>query len=267
MSFFKERKFSFKLTIMKVGIIVTIHWSDIRPQGGMFLKKYLESLQNDIPKYNYCVYIIDNQSEFDFTIPNNFDYKYTYVKDQTIEGLTGAWNLGIDQAFNDGCDLIINTNDDLTFNNTLNYFIEDITNSEHKNSAIFGPRTNKAPKEHPNGLPPESSTYTILNVKDGSLENVLYGFCFAFTKEVYEVGKISSSKFFPYEHKMSQGLDHWGSQEGYFSILSSKGIKNILCNRAFFKHVKLESWMIHHKLYDYNTKSRIKDPSKAKTIL
>jgi hypothetical protein len=252
---------------MKIGIVVTVHWSSPdRTQGGFLFDRFIDSIKKSNIEYNFKLYIIDNQSEFNFNLPTDIKYDYFYVENQLAKGLTGAWNLGINKAFSDGCDIVVNTNDDVKFNYSFNYFIEDILNYKEKDTCIFGPRTDKAANGHPNSLPPEETKYTELDVVYGEYKNLLYGFCFALTKNAYINGRYTTDEFFPYKHEMSQGYDVWGSQEGYFSILTKKGFKSILSNRTLFKHLRLNTWMINHPNYDY-TKKQIIYKDKNKLIL
>lgn len=243
---------------MKVGIVVTLHWSTLyRPNGEFIFNKFIESFRKISPTHQYVIYFIDNQSEFKFNLPTDLEHQYFYIKNQSLKGITGAWNLGMELAYKDGCDVIINSNDDITFDYSLNMFVDDIINNEFNNLAIFGPRTNKAAKGHPNGLPAEITPYTYLDVEYGVHKNLLYGFCFGFTRESYEIGKSSTNEFFPYKIESIHSYDIWGSQEWYFSVLPSKGFKSIICNRAYFKHLRLNTWMRLHPNYSYETKSII----------
>lgn len=252
---------------MKVGIILTLHWSELyRPSGGMLFNRLFKSILEINIDYPHCFYIIDNQSEFSFEIPNEINHKYFYVKNQFEFGLTGAWNMGIHLAYEDGCDIIINSNDDVLFNNSLNIWVSDIINNKDKDISIFGPRTNKCGKEHPNSKPAPTDIYTYLDVKYGLYDNLLNGFCFAFTRNVYELARYTSTEFFPYTNEMMVIRDIWANQETYFSILTKKNILSIICNRVFVKHLMLKSWMHHHADYDVNTKQYIKKNNTKKIL-
>ena len=105
------------------------------------------------------------------------------------------------------------------FNNSLNLFIDDIINNPFNNSAIFGPRTNRAAIGHPNGLPAENKPYTYLDVDYGVHKNLLYGFCFGFTRNSYRLGKHTSNEFFPYEiesiHEATLGVMSLRRDQGH----------------------------------------------------
>jgi len=252
---------------MKVAIVVTLHWSDLyRPNGGLIYDRFVENFRKINSQHDYIIYFIDNQSEFKFNLPSDLNHKYFYVENQFLNGITGAWNVGMELAYLDGCDVIINSNDDVSFDNSLNLFVDDIVNNEFNDSAIFGPRTDKSAKGHPNALPAETTPYTYLDVDYGVHKNLLYGFCFGFTRNSYRLGKHTSNEFFPYEIESIHERDIWASQEWYFSFLVTKGFKSILCNRAYFKHLRTSRWMIHHPNYDYKTKS-IRYQDTPKTII
>ncbi len=110
---------------MKVGIVVTLHWSHPnRNQGGYLFDRFLQSIKDSNIKFNFKLYIIDNQSQYKFNLPTNIEYMYTYIDNQLEKGLTGAWNVGLNQAIEDKCDIVINTNDDVKFDSSINYFID-----------------------------------------------------------------------------------------------------------------------------------------------
>ena len=98
---------------MKIGITVAMHWSDeLRPDGDIFIKKLVNSI-NDVITCDKIIYVVDNASQYQSDILTYLNVKYFKIEDQSIEGITGAWNQGIYNAINDGCDIIINTNDDI----------------------------------------------------------------------------------------------------------------------------------------------------------
>lgn len=86
--------------LKKVIFSVTYHQSaKIRPNGHLYLLNYMQSLK-DSAKFDFGVVVVDNQSEIDMrsTLKHNgFDFveDYIRVEDQSLTGLTGAWNRGI----------------------------------------------------------------------------------------------------------------------------------------------------------------------------
>ena len=109
--------------MVRVGFVCVYHYSNkIRPQGYNCLIKFIESLNKNC-SYDFTIYIIDNQSEKIPNIVNTIDnIIYTRIDDQYINGLTGAWNLGIKQSYENKDDLIFALNDDLSFNHTINNY-------------------------------------------------------------------------------------------------------------------------------------------------
>ena len=123
---------------MKVGVVVTMHHSEEnRPYGKDLMHKLISTLYENL-KYNFNLYIVDNQSDtkFDMQSEEN-NVWYHYVENQFETGLTGAWNLGIKKAVSDNCDIILNVNDDIEFNPTINNFIDVVKNHKHKDLSFF----------------------------------------------------------------------------------------------------------------------------------
>ena len=100
------------------------------------VKESLESFYNNCD-YDFETFVIDNQSEprnsFDESIDMSKkqygNLKYTYIEDQSIRGLTGAWNDGIKQAIDAGCDIIILSGDDINYNKSIDQ-IRNLTSIE-----------------------------------------------------------------------------------------------------------------------------------------
>ena len=76
----------------KVGIVVTVHWSEeIRPNGDFLLKRFLDSLYQYCT-HNFCIYIIDNESQFNLNVPNE-KTKYIRIENQnstTVNQIDGS---------------------------------------------------------------------------------------------------------------------------------------------------------------------------------
>lgn len=100
---------------MKVGFVTTMHVSKkYRPHGEKYINDYILSLFS-YAQFPFKIYIIDNGSDNKWNsvyIKNNC-IDYTYIENQNINGITGAWNLGIYKSYKDGCDIICMTNDDM----------------------------------------------------------------------------------------------------------------------------------------------------------
>ena len=94
---------------MKIGFVITSHYSDkIRPRGQEMLTRIIDSILEHC-KYDFNIYIIDNESQYELQFPEDERIKYTRIDNQFEKGLTGAWNLGLNNASEDECDILIQT--------------------------------------------------------------------------------------------------------------------------------------------------------------
>ena len=223
---------------MKIGFIVTSHWSErIRPQGDELLRRYVDSILKHCT-YDYNIYIIDNQSEFTLPTYEVPTVKYTRIDNQYEKGLTGAWNIGLHTAYSDGCDILINCNDDLWFSESINRFIKHIISASNPdrvystltNGVLSGPHKSSGPREGTQTLPCTNGN------------NVINGFLFAITKEHYEKFRYNLNEYFPLKHPNDGGDGKWGGQEGYWIELSAKGLSGLIFNDVFVEHTKFRAW-------------------------
>jgi hypothetical protein len=220
----------------KVGFVVTTHYSEeYRPQGNEFIGRFCKSL-NDFCKFDFNLYVVDNASVLDLVLPDNAIV--LQVNDQTINGITGAWNLGIHKAYEDGCDIIINCNDDLWFNNTINKFISFIYNNMSED-VIYSALTNGVLGGSQKSLKPKFGKQ-IKECKDA--ETCINGFFFAMTNRHYEKYQFTKDKYFNKDNKFNGGDGKWGGQEGQFIENSEKGLFGIVVNECFVPHTKLRGW-------------------------
>lgn len=222
----------------KIGFVVTSHWStNIRANGNELLNRFCTTLKESI-NYDINIYIVDNQSEFNLDIPEYANY--IRIDNQYELGLTGAWNMGISYAYNDGCDIIINCNDDLWFNDSINKFIEYIQNDYNQNvvytaltdGVLGGPQ-----------LASQAGTGTK-KISCTTGDEVVNGFFFGFTKEHYETYRYNDLEYFPLKHEYDGGDGKWGGQEGYWLILQKLGVYGIIVLDTFVPHTKYRSWLI-----------------------
>jgi len=226
---------------MKVGFIVTAHWSDkIRPNGDKLLARYLRSIY-DSCDYNFHIYIIDNESQHELRPPGD-KISYTRIDDQHAKGLTGAWNLGLHTAYHDDCDILINCNDDLWFDKTINKLIEYIPQFEDSDNIVFGGLTNGM-----NTGPPRVAAGPgegFVRMACDSPSTVMGGYCFAMTKEHYVKFRSSDIEYFDKDNKHNGGDGKWGGQEGQFIVNAEAGSYGCLINECFINHDKIRAWTI-----------------------
>ena len=227
---------------MKIGFIVTVHWSDkIRPTGNELLKRFTYSL------FEHCVhdfhlYVVDNQSNPELEISEERT-TYLRIDNQNEKGLTGAWNLGLNLAYDDGCDILINCNDDLWFNQTINNFIDFISSDDDVN-AVYGPVTNGVLGGRQYSKEPISH---IMNV-EMSMSDCLSGFFFAFTREHYKKFRYKKNEYFNQFNKHNGGDGKWGGQEGQWIENSEIGLSGKIVGYCFINHDKFRDWRIGKEL-------------------
>jgi hypothetical protein len=218
---------------MKVGFIATAHHSDeYRKDGGLFIERFCNTL-NENCKYDFNLYVVDNASTYKLNVPENA--KIIRIDDQTINGITGAWNLGIHQAYIDGCDIIVNCNDDLWFNDTINTFIQYIIDHTEVD-AVYAPLTNGVL----GGSQMSHGPLPGVQIKRG--HDIVNGFCFAMHRTHYEKYQFTESQYFNVNNKYNGDDGKWGGQEGQFMENSERGLYGIVINECFVPHTKLRGW-------------------------
>ena len=263
--------------MVRVGFVCVYHYSNkIRPQGFDCLIKFIESLNKNC-SYDFTIYIIDNQSEKVPNIVNTIDnIIYTRIDDQYISGLTGAWNLGIKQSYENKDDLIFALNDDLSFNHTINNFIKDILEHSENTDSIYGPTTNGIGKTYnwtrymkkfghtiddlkkiiPNwisfynnrGINPQYRD----KIKDSNIiiettnKYDINGYFIGFTKECYSSYCLDNGSFF------SDKIEYaWGGQETELQDrLWDKGLKTFIVTSCWIDHIKLKKYQIGKQITD-----------------
>lgn len=226
---------------VKVGFSVTNHYSDeIRPRGRELLSAYLESLEKSC-KYPFEVFIVDNQSKDrldESKLPDH--YHYYYVEDQSNGGLTHAWNTGIRKAFDHGCDIVFNTNEDLTFNDSINNFVDAISNHEDSDVALYGPMSDGVSTHHQKAT--EAGDNILVETTNDAWDNrpgyALNGFFYGLTKEMYER--------FRYNEKNLFSTEKWCSWNGQEIEIHDRcwplGMRSFIAQGCFVPHIKLKDW-------------------------
>jgi len=227
----------------KIGFVVTNHQSQkIRPQGRELLNAFIKSLEESC-SYPFELYVVDNGSEE--PLEESEKHHTVEIKDQSIGGLTYAWNLGIQTAYEDGCDLIFNVNDDLTINESINTMIDIILNHEENEVAIYGPLTNGDGGNHDrlqtrNPLVAGERVYETTELDGGWMDMQGYplnGFFYAFKRDVVEKFAVDGFLF-------SQDIrDAWGSQERELFLRAvPQGLKMFIIEPCIIEHTKLRHW-------------------------
>ena len=231
---------------IKVGFVITNHQSQkIRPQGRELLQNIIQSIEYSC-KFPFSVYIVDNGSEEQLDAsgaPPN--YHCIIIEDQSIGGLTHAWNVGVEAAYNDNCDLIFNINDDLVINKTINKMVEIIMEHEYNDVSIYGPLTNGDDGMHDklqtrNPLVAGENITETTKLENGWIDLQGYplnGFFYAFKRDIVEKFSVDGFLF-------SQDIrDAWGSQERELFLRAvPKGLRMFIVEPCIIEHAKLRHW-------------------------
>lgn len=213
---------------MKIGITAPMHWSDqYRARGNEFIKKMVDSINGSI-KYDHVIYVIDNASQYKSDIHTYPNVDYTYIEDQSIGGITHAYNVGIYKAFKDECDIIIVTSDDVEFNHTINKFIGYISRDSESLDSMYGPVTNGVLTND------QKSNGPGMGIKQLP---VLNGFTFAFTRQHYEKYRPTKDTYLN-----EQVINKWHGQENQFITNVNKGAKCKVLNFCWLMHDKQRGW-------------------------
>lgn len=229
----------------KVGIIITMHWSDkIRPKG----KDYILNLIATIEKYinfEYTIYVIDNESQYQIDFTNIKNLKYFRIENQSLKGLTGSWNRGLFEASKDNCKIMIVCNDDLEFNPSINTFVNYIDKDRDSERCVYGPLSDGV-ANHQRSDKAMNGVFTINSFID---RYPLNGFMFGMTNSHYKTYKFSEDEYFNINNKHNNGDGKWGGQEGQFVENQTKGGIFKILQFCWIKHFKERAWKTARSLY------------------
>lgn len=228
---------------MKIAFIVTAHWSDeLRPNGQDLLLRYLSSIYENC-NFNFHIFIVDNQSQWPLSIPDDDNCTYIRIDNQYEKGITGAWNLGLFKAYSENFDILINCNDDLYFDDTINNFIETIIQFDDSENVVFCPLADNILPTYPMQMP--NNPRTGLQVLDCTMDqNAPNGFLFGITKEHYSKYTFQSDEYFNVNNINNGGDGKWGGQEGQFIENRLKGSYGIVVNECLVFHTKIRGWKV-----------------------
>lgn len=243
-----------------VGFGITAHHSDLlRPKGSEFLQTQILSIKQHC-NYNYKIYIIDNQSEQKLDYTHDWTCVYHRVDEQMKTGITGAWNVALDLMYKDNCDIMLGHNDDIWFDDTIDYFIDHIAEDNKSIDRIYAPVS-------------MGSSFKLQrrDVFDGIVKvnnpNCIYGFFFGFTKKHYEKYRPCDDQYFSHE-ALSNHLSEdwkWHGQEKQFIMNAEKGCEQIIVGKTNVNHHQTRGWKKLIQLRDYfNTELAVQEPKPKK---
>lgn len=225
---------------MKVGFAIITHNSDICPTGNQETIKFIESIQTHV-KYDYEIYLVDNQSVPKYSsIAETEGMNYVYVEDQSINGVTGAWNIAVNNCIAGKCDIINLCNNDLIFIDSINRYIKKIAACPRKDNFLFGPITNKggAPGHFQETVGEQSNSITEVT----SHRIGLNGFMMSFCKELYNKHAIDGNLFTTDKKYI------WDAQEHELRFrLHKSGAREFVLHDSLVLHKKNRSWLTAKK--------------------
>lgn len=221
---------------MKVGLVSVTHYSEVlRPKGLKLITNFINSLKY-LTDYDYECIVIDNASSYPIVLDG---VTVLRIEDQSIYGLTGAWEIGLSKAINSNCDIVIINNDDLEYNSTINDFITSIINHPYNHISVYGPISNGIKSGVQLNSKPIGKTIELTN----NTSNMINGFMFGFTKNFYHTFKKSDGCLFNKEQYP------WGGNEEEFQKrIWSLGGKSFVLGNCWINHEKLKGWQQFNKL-------------------
>ena len=131
---------------MKIAISIIVHNSKQRPNGHFFLNRLIDSIhaiETDI----YHVAVVDNSSipEIPYEILEKIkkfnSYSIDRIDDQSIEGLSGGWNLALDRSRSKDPDILIYINDDVILTNDIAELVKLYKEDKDSHITVYGPVT------------------------------------------------------------------------------------------------------------------------------
>ena len=229
---------------MLIGFVIINHYSKYRKYG----REILNDLLNDISKFvknKYKIIIVDNGSDTKLKL-NDENITLIHIEDQSISGLTGAWNIGVNKAIEEQCDLIYNINDDLRLNDSINYMYDHIINDNKNKFSVYSCYADDAcPQQVRNG--PIDEVVDTCNIKFKTYPAYpLNGFFWAFTKECWNKYQVDGN-FYGTRKDI-----YWGGQEEEFLARNyNKGLKMYIIGKCYLHHKKKRSWKDTRERYNH----------------
>ena len=237
-----------------LGVVITNHYNEEnRPYGRALLRHCIETLRENCT--TPCeIFVVDNESD-DQLDPSELGIHYKYIDDQSVGGLTYAWNTGIKMAYDFGCDIIFNVNDDITFDESINSLVEVLESHEEKVHAVYGPVTNQDGTSTPHQWR-ESAGGDILDATHMEFKGehqgyAINGFFYAFTKECWEKYQVDGNFF------STDIREAWGGQEEEFHCRNwPKGLKSYIVETCYVEHTKLMDWKKAREKYNHPKRTK-----------
>jgi len=212
-----------------IGCVITTHQSSIRPTGHQALLRCIKTLVSSVGEENVDIMIIDNGSVEPYE--NREKYDFVYRRDQ-INGLTGAWNVGVFMAYEKGHDIICVISDDVYFNPSFKHYEPIIRGRDDKDDTVFGIMTDSK-TAFPKQQAKEPQSGKIINITGNKF--AIHGWLFGFTRKFFENYSTNGMLF---DNKYP-----FGKNEGYFQQrVWRDGGQSILIGDCLAHHEHIGAW-------------------------
>jgi len=222
---------------MKIGFVNVMHKSKLRPNGFKYISEFIESLYKHCNK-DFMLYLYDNESDEQYNVTDYPNLKYTYIEDQSIGGLAYPINCGVKEAVKDGCDIIVLTNDDVVLNDTINVFFDIIDKHEYKDVSLYGPLTNGVlPMNYFQKADGPGKGVDEITKINTPCKELLNGFLYAFTKELYEKVKYLNGEL------ANPSLKWGGGELDLHDRVKAIGGKVFVIKDCWVLHHKIRGWL------------------------
>ena len=223
----------------RVFVCIVLHHSDeLRPQGGEAAVKFINAWRKHSMPYSLVV--VDNASTYNFKCLSEVDHHFIRVDDQSKTGITGAWNLAIKFAYDQGAEIITGFSDDVEVDDTFHAFIDAIQDD----NTIYGPLST---------APTFVTEQTSRKIRPGSTVDVkvLHGFWLGFTRGFFETKHVEWSLFDTSVQNTTRKVGRWGGQEYMMEVWKRK--HQTVCRvvgDCLLHHSRINAWSKAHRKYE-----------------
>lgn len=207
--------------------VITTHQSHIRPTGHEEVNKCIASIKEVVPDTD--IIVINNGSDAMYWTP----YSIPVIdRPDQVDGLTGAWNVGVNMAYENGAELICQMSDDIWFNDTFKKFEEIIMNHPDRDIGVFGTLTDSM-----TSYPPQRSKVPKSGVREITGNKfAVHGWLFAFTRKFYETFLLENGNLFDTKYPFGYNEEHFQRR------VWKDGGKSFIVDDCLVHHEHLNAW-------------------------
>jgi glycosyltransferase involved in cell wall biosynthesis len=207
--------------------VITTHQSHIRPSGHLVVDRCIASIKEVVPDTD--IIVINNGSDTLYWTPNSIP---VIERPAQIDGLTGAWNVGVNMAYENGAELICQMSDDVWFNDTFKKFEDIVMNHPDRDIGVFGTLTDSM-----TSYPPQRSKIARHGVREiTGAKYAVHGWLFAFTKNFYETFLLPNGNLFDTKYPFGYNEEHFQRR------CWKDGAKSFIIDDCLVHHEHLNAW-------------------------